>query len=108
MLTSKKENRAITIICYYQQMQSPEVFCKGGALKNFAKFTGKQLRSTTLLKKRDKKETLAQMFSCKFCEISKSTFSYRTPPAVASVWNSTLLFLFNYVWLRYHVFIFMI
>ena len=26
------------------------------------------------------KETLAQMFSCEFCEISKSTFSYRTPP----------------------------
>ena len=23
-------------------------------------------------------------FSCKFCEISKKTFSYRTPPVVAS------------------------
>ena len=27
-----------------------------------------------------KKETLAQVFSCKFCEISKNTFCYRTPP----------------------------
>ena len=26
------------------------------------------------------KETLAQVFSCKFCEISKNTFYYRTPP----------------------------
>ena len=26
-----------------------------------------------------KKETLAQVFSCEFCEISKKTFSYRTP-----------------------------
>ena len=31
------------------------------------------------------KETLAQVFSCEFCEISKNTFSYRTPPVVASV-----------------------
>ena len=26
-----------------------------------------------------KKETLAQVFSCEFCEISKNTFSYTTP-----------------------------
>ena len=32
-----------------------------------------------------KKETLAQVFSCEFCEISKSNFSYRAPPVVASV-----------------------
>ena len=25
------------------------------------------------------KETLAQVFSCEFCEICKNTFSYRTP-----------------------------
>ena len=31
-----------------------------------------------------KKETLAQMFSCEFCEISNNTFSYRTPPVAAS------------------------
>ena len=26
-----------------------------------------------------KKETLAQVFSCEFCEVSKNTFFYRTP-----------------------------
>ena len=31
------------------------------------------------------KETLAQVFSCEFCEISKNTFSYRTPPMANSV-----------------------
>ena len=32
-----------------------------------------------------KKETLAQMFSCEFCEISKNTFFYRTLPVAVSV-----------------------
>ena len=31
-----------------------------------------------------KKESLAQIFSCEFCEISKNTFFYRTPPVAAS------------------------
>ena len=30
-----------------------------------------------------KKGALAQVFSCEFCEISKNTFSYRTPQVVA-------------------------
>ena len=34
-----------------------------------------------------KKETLAQVFSCDFCEISKNTFSYRTPLVAASAGN---------------------
>ena len=32
-----------------------------------------------------KKETLAQVFSCEFCEISKNTFFRRTPLVAASV-----------------------
>ena len=32
-----------------------------------------------------KKETLAQVFSCEFCEISKNTLSHRTLPVAASV-----------------------
>ena len=32
-----------------------------------------------------KKETLVQVFSCEFCEISKSTFFYRTPLVAVSV-----------------------
>ena len=31
-----------------------------------------------------KKEILAQVFSCGFCEISKNTFFYRIPPVAAS------------------------
>ena len=76
-----------------------EVFCKKGFLKNFAKFTGKHLceslffnniassRPATLLKERlcnfSKKETLAQMFFCEFCEIFKNTYFYRTTPMAA-------------------------
>ena len=44
-----------------------------------------------------KKETLAQVFSCAFCEILKNTFFYRTPaakrtpPVAASVHSKTVL-----------------
>ena len=31
-----------------------------------------------------KKETLTRVLSCEFCEISKNTFSWRTPPVAAS------------------------
>ena len=33
------------------------------------------------------KEILAQVFPCEFCKISKNTFSYRTPPVAASVFQ---------------------
>ena len=36
-----------------------------------------------------KKETLAQMFSCEFWEISKNTFFYRTSPVAASEMNNS-------------------
>ena len=32
-----------------------------------------------------KRESLARVFSCEFCEISKNTFFYRTPPVAASI-----------------------
>ena len=59
---------------------SRRVFCKKGVLRNFAKFTGRHLCQSLLIKK----ETLAQVFSHEFYEISKKTFSYRTPPVTAS------------------------
>ena len=40
-----------------------------------------------------KKETLAQMFSCEFCEISRNTFSYRTTPVAASDLTKNLGFI---------------
>ena len=37
-----------------------------------------------------KKETLAQVFPCEFCEISKNTFFHRTPSVAASVQENLL------------------
>ena len=52
-----------------------------GVLRNFAKFTGKHLCQSLFFNKVAglglqlyKKETLAQVFFCEFCEISKNTF----------------------------------
>ena len=42
---------------------------KGGALRNFTKFTGKHLCQSTF-----KKETLAQVFSSEFCKIFENIF----------------------------------
>ena len=42
-----------------------------GVFGKFAKFTGKHLCQSLLF---NKKQTLAQVFSCKFCEIFKKTF----------------------------------
>ena len=63
-------------------------FCRKDVLRNFAKFTGKHLCQSLFFNKVFnfiKKETLAQVYSCEFCEISKSTFFYRTPLLAASV-----------------------
>ena len=55
-----------------------------GVLRNFAKFTGKYLCRSLLFNNRPqctillRKETLAQVFSCEFCEISKHTFLQNT------------------------------
>ena len=52
------------------------MFCEKGVLRNISKFTGKQLRQSLIF-------NIAQVFSCKFCEISKNTF-HRTPLVAAS------------------------
>ena len=44
--------------------------CKKSFPRNFAKFTGKHLCQSFFFNK----ESLAQVFSCGFCEISKNTF----------------------------------
>ena len=70
----------------------PEVFFKKSVFRNFTKFTRKHLCQSLFFNKVAglacnfiKTETLAQVFSCEFCEISKNTYSYRTPPVAASV-----------------------
>ena len=68
-----------------------KVYCEKDVLRNFTKFTGKHcVRVPFLIKLQEvcnfiKKETLAQVFSCEFCEISQKTFPYRTPLVAASV-----------------------
>ena len=69
----------------------PEAFCKK-VVKKFCKIYRKTPVPESLLQQSCRaegckfinKETLAQVFSCKFCEISKNTFSHRTPPAAVS------------------------
>ena len=73
----------------------PEVFCKKVVLRNLAKFTEKHLYQSLFFNKAAgfaaeacsfiKKETLAQVFSCEFWEISRNTFCYRTSPVATSI-----------------------
>ena len=60
------------------QKQPPEMFYKNRCSLSFAKFTGKRLRQNlsfnTEVNIFHKKETLAQVSSCGFCEIYKNTF----------------------------------
>ena len=77
----------------------PEVFCKKDVLRNFTKFTRKPLFQSLFFNKVAglrsqacnfiKKETLAQMCTCKFCEISKNTFLQRTPLMATSETSET-------------------
>ena len=74
---------------------------KKGVLRNFAKLTEKHLRQSLFFNKVVnfiKKEIQAQVFFCEFCEISKNTFSYRTPPVGVS---ETTKLMRNYEKLKY-------
>ena len=53
---------------------------KKAVLRNFTKFTGKHLCQSFFFKK----ETLAQVFPCEFCDISNNTFLHKTPLVAAS------------------------
>ena len=56
------------------QRQPPEMFYKKGVLRTSAKFTGKHLCQSLVFTATLLKKTLAQVFSCEFCKISKSIF----------------------------------
>ena len=72
--------RFFVFMSYRGRHSRPEVFCKKGVLRNFAQFIGLRSQACNFIKI----ETLAQVFFSEFCEISKNTFSYRTPPVAAS------------------------
>ena len=71
--------KEFVFVCLVLLTELPKQLC-GGVLRNFAKFTGKHLRQSLLIKN----ETLVQVFSCEFCKIFKNTFFYRTPLVNAS------------------------
>ena len=71
----------------------PELFCKKGVLRNFTNLQENTCATVSFLIKLHawgqnlffKKETRAQVCSCEFYEISKSTFFHRTPLVAVSV-----------------------
>ena len=67
---------------FFCRSSRPEVFCKKAVLSNFVKITEKYLCQSLFF---NKVAGLRVVFSCKFCEICKNTFSYKTPPVAASV-----------------------
>ena len=69
------------VLCGNNRSSCPEVFCKKGVPRNFTKFTGKHLYQRLFF---NKEESLAQVFSCEFCEISMNSFFYRTPQLAGS------------------------
>ena len=78
------------------------------SLRNFAKFTGKHLCQSLYFKKIEslacnfiKIETLAQVFSCEFSEISKNTFFTKYVWATASIKHTQGFLSFSI--LRWHV-----
>ena len=83
-----------------QRSSRPDVFCQKGVLRNFAKFTGKHLSQRLFFNKVApggacnfiKKESLGQVFSCEFCEISKNTFFYRTPLVAGFCMQNSIFF----------------
>ena len=85
----------IILLQQWDKSSRTKVFCKKGVLRNFAKFTENHLCHSLFFATSAcnfiKKETLAQVFSCEFHEISKNTFCYRTPPVPAYIFNNGIM-----------------
>ena len=81
----KFEKIFVIVVANIYRSSCPEVFCRKGVLENSTKFTGKHQYLSLFFNKVTglrpegchfiKKETLAKVFSCEFCEIFKNTFS---------------------------------
>ena len=66
----------LNLLCWDSGSRSscPNMFCKKGVLRNFAKFTGKYLCQSLFFNKVFKKVTLVQVLYSEFCKVSESTF----------------------------------
>ena len=81
------------------QKQPPDVLCKKRSSEKFNKIHMKTLKPESLFLRKlqaqpatlFKKETLAHVFSCKFCEISKNTIFTEHLWVTASVYVFVLL-----------------
>ena len=70
----KAKNFVIPILvsCFYGiEAATRGILWKKGVFENFTKFTGKHLYQSLNF---NKKDTLAQVFSCEFCEAFKDSF----------------------------------
>ena len=79
----------IQFFCVTLQKQSPRCFLQKRYSQKYRKVHRKtSVPESILIKLKTcnfiKIETMAQVFSCEFCEIYGKTFSYRTPPVTAS------------------------
>ena len=95
--TSKQKIKKAGFLCAYKHLRGGKSFIcvlhffvrsKSSRKKKIKKFEIILIPSiniTTQVCNFIKKESLAQVFSCEFCKISKNTFPYRTPPVAASV-----------------------
>ena len=84
------------ILINYLKSSHQRCSLKKGVLRNFAKLTGKHLCQSLFFNKVAgaacnfiKKETLSQVFSCEFCDISKNTSLTEHLWTTASVFNNT-------------------
>ena len=92
------------------------MFFRKGFLKNFAKLTGAEVSFLIKVQARPcnfiKNETLAQVFSCKSCKISKTPFSQNTPALLLlcdfCYWAQyqTHKNLSRHLWEKFHIFTF--
>ena len=96
-----KNCMVLLLIFNYSELRNTEAATRGVLwkkviLRNFTKLTGKHLCNSLLFNKVAgprliKKETLVQVFSCKFCEISNNTFFTEHLWATPSVGNSVVI-----------------
>ena len=78
--------------CIFVRSSSPEVFCRKGVLRNFLKFTGKDLCQSLFFNKVAgfgpatllKKKLWHRCLPVNFAKILRTPFFYRTPPVTAS------------------------
>ena len=84
----------------------PEVFCKKVVLWNLAKFRGKHLCQSLFSCNFIKKGTSSQLFFCKFCDIFKNTFSYRTRMTVLDKQKKQIKGTLTQIWKSANILVF--